>query len=106
MQRPFLGVQLRSLNELSTSATAQLNLPQEVKDGVIILQTTANSPAARAGLQQYDVVVALDGQEVKDSVEFRKYLYEKKKIGDEMKVSFYRGGKKQEETIKLNANAD
>jgi len=106
VQRPFLGVQLRSLNELSTSASGRLNLPQEVKDGVIILQTTANSPAAKAGLQQYDVVVALDGQEVKDSVEFRKYLYEKKKIGDEMKVSFYRDGQKYEETITLDANTD
>lgn len=106
VQRPFLGVQLRSLNELSTSASGRLNLPQEVTDGVIILQTTANSPAAKAGLQQYDVVVALDGQEVKDSVQFRKYLYEKKKIGDEMKVSFYRDGQKHEETIKLDANAD
>lgn len=106
VQRPFLGVQLRSLNELSTSASGRLNLPQEVTDGVIILQTTANSPAAKAGLQQYDVVVALDGQEVKDSVQFRKYLYEKKKIGDEMKVSFYRDGQKHEETIKLDTNAD
>lgn len=106
VQRPFLGVQLRSLNELSTSASGRLNLPAEVTDGVIILQTTANSPAAKAGLQQYDVVIALDGQEVKDSVQFRKYLYEKKKIGDEMKVSFYRDGQKYEETIKLDANAD
>lgn len=106
VQRPFLGVQLRSLNELSTSASGRLNLPQEVTGGVIILQTTANSPAAKAGLQQYDVVVALDGQEVKDSVQFRKYLYEKKKIGDEMKVSFYRNGQKYEETIKLDANAE
>ncbi len=106
VQRPFLGVQLRSLDEVSTYASRQLNLPTEVTGGVIILQTTANSPAAKAGLQQYDVVVALDGQEVKDSVQFRKYLYEKKKIGDEMKVSFYRDGQKYEETIKLDANAD
>lgn len=106
VQRPFLGVQLRSLDEVSTYASRQLNLPKEVTGGVIILQTTANSPAAKAGLQQYDVVVALDGQEVKDSVQLRKYLYEKKKIGDEMKVTFYRDGKKQEETIKLDANAD
>ncbi|GAA3324014.1 hypothetical protein GCM10020331_050190 [Ectobacillus funiculus] len=67
----------------------------------LFLQTTANSPAAKAGLQQYDVVVALDGQEVKDSVQLRKYLYEKKKIGDEMKVTFYRDGKNRRKPSSL-----
>lgn len=59
------------------------------------------SPAARAGLKQFDVIVALDDQKIRDVLDLRKYLYTKKSIGDKMKVTFYRDGKKHTVTMKL-----
>ncbi|PFA08437.1 PDZ domain-containing protein, partial [Bacillus cereus] len=39
--------------------------------------------------KQYDVVIALDEQKIENVVQFRKYLYEKKKFGDTIKVTVY-----------------
>jgi serine protease Do len=38
---------------------------------------------------------------VRNVLELRKYLYTEKSIGDKMKVTFYREGKKQTVTMKL-----
>ena len=36
------------------------------------------------------------------TIDLRKVLYQEKEIGDELSVTFYRDGKKQETTIKLS----
>lgn len=69
---------------------AGLNLPDEVYDGVIVLE--AVGPAMDAGLVFNDVIVKLDRQSIGSTMELRKYLYGKKKIGDEIEVTFYRDG--------------
>ncbi|MGA9228209.1 MAG: hypothetical protein WB217_17810 [Mesobacillus sp.] len=38
---------------------------------------------------------------MRDAVDLRKHLYNQKKVGDELKVKFYRNGKLQETTLKL-----
>ena len=59
------------------------------------------SSAARAGLRPRDVIVALDNQAIRSGSDLRKYLYKKKKIGDELSITFYRAGSKQTVTTKL-----
>ncbi|MED2217104.1 PDZ domain-containing protein, partial [Bacillus thuringiensis] len=55
-------------------------------------------------LQQYDFVVALDGQKIENAIQFRKYLYEKKKVGDKVRITFYRNGEKVIKTVTLGDN--
>lgn len=76
-----------------------LKLPADVHDGVIVLQ--AVGPAAEAGLKYSDVIVKLDNQPISSTMELRKYLYGDKSIGDEIKITYYRGGEKQTTTFKL-----
>ncbi|MBP3966858.1 S1C family serine protease [Paenibacillus lignilyticus] len=76
-----------------------LKLPDDVKQGVIVLQ--AVGPAEEAGLAFNDVIVKLDNVSISSTMELRKYLYGKKTIGDEIEVTFYRDGKKQTTTFKL-----
>ncbi|ALF09111.1 S1C family serine protease [Parageobacillus thermoglucosidasius] len=102
VRRPYMGVELRSLSDISSyHLQATLHLPKDVTEGVAIIQVVPMSPAARAGLKQFDVIVALDGQKVRDVLDLRKYLYTKKSIGDKMKVTFYRDGKKHTVTMEL-----
>lgn len=101
VRRPYIGVSLKSLNEIPGYHLQEtLHLPESVKAGAAILRVAAGSPAAKAGLKEYDVIVALDGNEIKDVVSLRKYLY-KKQIGDTMEATFYRDGKKQKVSVKL-----
>lgn len=102
VRRPYMGVELRSLSDISSYHLQEtLHLPPNVTEGVAIIQVVPRSPAAQAGLKQFDVIVALDGQKITNVLDLRKYLYTKKTIGDEMKVTFYRDGKKETVTMKL-----
>ncbi|ANB58316.1 PDZ domain protein [Anoxybacillus sp. B7M1] len=102
VRRPYMGVELRSLSDISSYHLQEtLHLPPDITEGVAIIQVRPGSPADRAGLRQFDVIVALDDQKVSDVLDLRKYLYTKKAIGDNMKVTFYRNGKKETVTMKL-----
>jgi len=74
-----------------------LKLPDDVKRGVIVLESVG--PAKKAGLRFNDVIVKLDDQPIGSTKELRKYLYGQKKIGEKVMVSFYRDGKL--ETVEL-----
>ncbi|MGO4110342.1 S1C family serine protease [Paenibacillus sp. YAF4_2] len=76
-----------------------LKLPDEVLDGVIVLE--AVGPAKEAGLALNDVIVKLDEQSIGSTMELRKYLYDQKHIGDDIKVTFYHDGKLKTTSFKL-----
>ncbi|CAG9622931.1 S1C family serine protease [Sutcliffiella rhizosphaerae] len=102
VQRPFMGVGLASLSDVPLEAQrATLKLPEEVTSGIVVTGVEAMSPADKAKLQEYDVIVKLDDQEIKDSLSLRKYLYNQKNIGDKMKVTYYRNGEMNEVEMTL-----
>src|SRR5271166_5791464 len=63
----FLGI---TLHQVTSNESKAFGLPAN-RTGVAISDVTPNSPAAKAGLQAGDVVVALDGQPVDDLQVFR-----------------------------------
>jgi len=83
---------------------APLVVPKGVKKGVIVLE--AVGPAKEAGLQFNDLIVKLDDTPIGSTLELRKYLYDHKKIGDTLKVSFYRDGHPQTVSLKLVEKED
>ncbi|MES5956033.1 trypsin-like peptidase domain-containing protein [Bacillus fungorum] len=105
VKRPALGVGVVSLEDVQAYAVNQLKVPKEVTNGVVLGKIYPISPAEKAGLEQYDIVVALDGQKVENSLQFRKYLYEKKKVGEKVEVTFYRNGQKMTKTATLADNS-
>lgn len=107
VKRPAMGVTLQNVNELpSYHQQETLKLPEDIKEGVIVEQVLTNSPAAKAGLQEYDVITALDGEPVQDVIALRKYMYNNKQEGDTVKVTYYRDGKQQETDMALVAESD
>jgi serine protease Do len=80
-------------------AVPELHLPDEVYDGVIVLEATG--PAEQAGLAFNDVIVKLDGKAIGSTIDLRKYLYQQKKIGDKIEITYYRDGKEQTVALKL-----
>jgi serine protease Do len=99
--RPYLGVSLVDLERLPQYMWSELGLPESVTGGTVIRSVDAGYPADMAGLRPRDVIVALDGQPIQNSSELRRYLYKNKRIGDQVKVTFFRGGQKQSVTLKL-----
>ncbi|MFD0590262.1 S1C family serine protease [Paenibacillus sp. GCM10027627] len=76
-----------------------IQLPDEVLSGVIVLEATG--PSGEAGLKFNDVIVKLDDRKIGSTKELRKYLYTEKKAGDDIKVTFFRGGEEKTVTVKL-----
>ncbi|MDH4421911.1 MULTISPECIES: S1C family serine protease [Bacillus] len=105
VKRPALGVGVVSLEDVQAYALNQLKVPKEVTNGVVLGKVYPVSPAEKAGLEQYDIVVALDDQKVENSLQFRKYLYEKKKVGEKVDVTFYRNGQKMTKSATLADNS-
>lgn len=101
--RPYLGIEIYSLDEVpQVEWQRSLNLPEEVEGGIYIWSIEPFSPADQAGLKRLDVITALDGEEVMGTIDLRKVLYQEKKIGEDLSVTFYRDGEKKETTIKLS----
>jgi hypothetical protein len=82
----WLGIQFRpGLPAL----TAQLHLPQH--GGIVIEAVVPDSPAAKAGLAQYDVVLKADGNDISGVSELLKSVEAAK--DKEMKLDIIRDGK-------------
>lgn len=102
VSRPFLGITLQDLlNVASSSVYDQLNLPEDIKGGVIVTSVQSGSPAEVAGLEELDVITKLDGEEVNSMVELRQHLYYEKASGDELTIEFYRNGQAETTTATL-----
>ena len=94
VNRPTMGVSLLDLQQIPIQQQQEtLNLPEEVTEGVVVTDVIPNSPAIEAGMEKYDTIVQLDEEKVSDMVALRKYLYNKKEIGDPLKITVYRDGK-------------
>ncbi|MNC10326.1 Serine protease Do-like HtrA [compost metagenome] len=103
ISRSYLGVYSVDLNNpyvpLAEDQRKELNLPTSVKDGVVVLD--AVGPAKEAGLQFNDVITKFDNQSITSTLSLRKYLYDHTKIGDDLKITFYRNGEVKQVTVKL-----
>ncbi|MEH7076778.1 S1C family serine protease [Neobacillus drentensis] len=102
IDRPYLGVGLEDLDQVPQMYWQ--NLPNNRK-GVLVMTIDPNSAAAKAGFQPKDVIVSMNGTEIANSSELRKYLYSKVKTGDNIKFGVYRDGKKITLTAKITNNS-
>ncbi len=100
--RPSMGVSLIDLTDVPAYHQSQtLKLPPEVTAGIVVSQVVKNSSAEKAGIQKYDVIVEMDGEKVDNSIDLRKILYNKKHVGDHIKLKVYRDGKLVQKTLTL-----
>lgn len=99
VERPYLGVGLADLTEVPQLYWE--NLPESVKEGVMITAVEPNSAAANGGLEAQDVIVTMNGTKIANSSELRKFLYSDVKIGDVVKFEVYRDGKLTTVNVKL-----
>ncbi len=67
----WLGVETR---EVTSDNAKELKLPAE--RGVVIGRITPDGPAAKAGLQEKDVITEVNGQRVEGSAQFRRMIHE------------------------------
>jgi len=89
--------------ETTEALGAQLELKSG--EGLLITFVAPESPAAKAGLQKYDVLVELDDQLLVHPAQLAK-LIRSHKEGDAIRLTFYRQGKKQTTPAKLGKRTE
>lgn len=90
--RPYLGITMIDLAYIpSSQRTSELNLPEDVVDGIVITRVANNTSASNAGLEPSDVIVGFDGETVSNSVELRQLIYTTN-VGETIEVEYYRNG--------------
>jgi S1-C subfamily serine protease len=115
VHRAFLGVQTLPIAGYLAEA---LDLP--VKEGLLVESVTRGGPAAAAGIKGGDkvaqagmrriaiggdVMTAIDGQKVGNQLDVNVIL-NRKRPGDTVTITIYRGGKKMELHVKLTERAE
>ena len=104
MTRPALGIQMVNLSNVSSSDLKRLNIPTSVTNGVVIRSVQGNMPA-NGHLQQYDVITKVDDKEISSATDLQSALYSHS-IGDSMTITYYRNGKEETTTIKLDKSTN
>jgi serine protease Do len=94
--RGYLGV---SVQPLTPELTRAFNLPAE-QIGALVGDVSTNSPAAKAGVKEGDIITEYNGKEVEDSRQLRLMVTESSP-NDRADMKILRGGKEQNLTATL-----
>lgn len=96
-ERPYIGVRYQIID---TETAAQ----NKIVPGAYIREVIPGSPAAKADLQDEDIIVQIDGAEIKgDDDQALTRMIIQKKIGEAVRLRIWRGGKTFERNLTLEA---
>lgn len=84
--RPYIGIFIQAVDD---ELAEYLNIPAE---GVIIGNIVPDSPASKAGLQKYDIILSIDGKKVNSPDEVNE-ITAQKKVNDQITLEVLRNGK-------------
>ena len=101
--RPALGIQMVNLSNINTSDIRRLNIPSNVTSGVVVRSVQSNMPA-NGHLEKYDVITKVDDKDISSSTDLQSALYNHS-IGDTIKITYYRNGKEETTSIKLDKSS-
>lgn len=94
VKRGYLGV---GVDSVTPEIAKQLGLSKP--EGAIVAKIEKGTPADIAGIQEKDVIIAVDGKDIRD---YRDLIASvNKKIGDTVEVTVWRNGQKQKFRIKV-----
>ena len=105
VEHPFLGIQMVDLDsdvrdELNQERALKRKVTQD--KGVLILRVLDGSPAARAGLQEGDLILKVGGKSVKKASEVQEQV-EASTVGAELEIEVERNGRNQKIEVRPGA---
>ena len=92
--RPYLG-----LYGLDQQMAARFGMQLNAQ-GIYVYSVVPGGPLDQAGLQHGDVIVKLDGTDVKDFASLQSVM-DKLKVGDSVSIDYTRNGMNREATVVL-----
>ncbi|MFJ7935224.1 S1C family serine protease [Sporosarcina sp. NPDC096371] len=102
VERPYIGIGLADLSQVPPMYLQ--NLPLDVKGGVMVTNVDPLSAAGKAGLAVEDVITAINGTDIANPTELRKFLYSELNVGDKATFTVYRGAQSKTIEVTLTSN--
>lgn len=100
VKRAFLGVAIGPVDPKLAKY-----LPDGTRNGAVIGKVTENSPAANAKLQESDIILKLDGQEVKDTRTLQG-IVERLEVGKSYPLEIIRNGERMSVDVTMEEMPD
>lgn len=94
-ERPYIGIRYKMLDRTQA-------IQNKLVEGAYVIEVLENSPAAKAGVQDEDIITEFDGKKITaaDDQELTKMIAQKK-IGDRVQLKVWRNGANQSLTLIL-----
>lgn len=105
IERPLIGIEMTDVTNTYYLYKQRIVIPDEIEKGIVVIKTSENYPAKKAGLEKGDIILSINDIEIEDSAHF-KYLLYKYEVGDTVKIKYMRNNKIYETDIKLDKNAE
>ena len=97
---PYIGILMHAID-----AETKKEFALKESKGIFVERVLEGSPAARAGLQNGDVIIKANGQAVSEAEAMQKVV-RSRKIGDVVQLEISRSGKRRTLSMKIAAKAD
>lgn len=98
---PYLGVSMLNVEDARNYINYRRYITDNnINSGVIVIDIEKDSPASKDGMKSGDIIIEINGNEVKNVAYLRYELY-KYKIGETIKVKVLRDNETKELSIKL-----
>lgn len=94
--RPYIGISGINVDE----TTAKRN---NLSEGVYVAQVLSNSPASKAGIQKGDVIIGIEGKDIKTMEELNE-IKNTKNVGDKITLKIHR--QSQDIEVKVTLESD
>lgn len=101
VRRPQLGVYIQEMSMIPDRLKEMLNISTDQKTGVFIYEVFEGGLAEKMGIKAGDIITAINGEEVEDTMAFRKKLYSMRE-GDNLELTVIQDG----ETKTLSATVE
>jgi serine protease Do len=90
--RPMIGISTAALYQVPPEYRYEINLPDDIEGGMVVANVETGSPADVAGLQQFDVIININGEPVTSIMELRQSLYSDSALGETIEIEYVRDG--------------
>ena len=91
VRRPQLGVYIQEMSMIPDRLKEILSIPTDQKTGVFIYEVFEGGLAEKMGIKAGDIITSVNGDEVEDTMAFRKKLYSMRE-GDKLELTVIQDG--------------
>ncbi len=103
IDRPLLGISMANVTDTYLLFQNRIIVPDGIEEGVVVVDVSSDSGAAKSDLKKGDVIVKLNGAKVQNAA-YLKYLLYKYNPGDTVTITYNRNGKEDTTKITLTKN--